>query len=104
MQPKPFCKLLLGVILNIITYAAYAQASNHLRSPEAKVQEDSTKIFFSSIMEAYNCKGSEEVPFKMVSEGAIRRQVRRDLSFLVLNRDQSTTPGGGITTTISTDK
>ena len=102
MQSILYRKLFFGLILLSVN-AVYAQSADQ-QDTLTSLQGDSTEHFFSTTKSSYNCNGTKEHPFKMVSEGAIRRQIRRDLSFLVLNRDQSTSPGGGITTTISTDK
>ncbi len=68
--------------------------------------EDSLhRHYFSPISNSYNCVKRPGSPYKVISEDAIRTMLRRDFSYLVLNRDQSSaTAGTGFTLDINSDK
>jgi hypothetical protein len=68
-----------------------------------QVQLDSIENKIEALKTVYDCTSDKSL-FKVISENAIRALIRRDFSYLVLNRDQSAGgAGAGITIDFNSD-
>ncbi|MFB6453784.1 hypothetical protein ACE38W_00830 [Chitinophaga sp. Hz27] len=91
-----FKSLLFHYSFVIIIFCPFLTVAQNPLSPK-----DSLYKHFDAIKNSYNCSDDS---YKVVSEDAIRTIIRRDFSYLVLNRDQgAATTGTGFTLDLGSD-
>lgn len=98
--PKPFSVLLILCSL----FTQFVSGQSNLVPDSTIATRDSIVDYFNNVKAKYKCDLKAK-DFKVISEDALRTMLRRDFSFLVLNRDQSQLAAGtAFTMDFNTDK